>query len=254
MSAFTKTERMYLQDTHLYECSATIVGIDGEKGLVLSRTVFSPQGGGQPSDKGTIEAVESRKVWTVNLVKVVDGETIMHYVEDFGEDPPRAGTEVSVKIDKEFRTICSRLHSAGHALDKAMTNIGFPPERLKATKGHHFLDGPNVEYEIIGEALTPDEIAGIPPKLNSEMKVLVEADIETVVVQEMSKAEALEKTGGREEDMKGYPENLRMVSIAGLYIPCSGTHVKSSGEIGAVEITKAKKKKNTLKVSYVLSG
>ena len=61
-------------------------------------------------------------------------------------------------------------------------------------------------------------------------------------------------TGGREEDMKGYPENLRMVSIAGLYIPCSGTHVKSSGEIGAVEITKAKKKKNTLKVSYVLSG
>ena len=198
MSEFAKTERVYLLDTYLYECSATIVGVE-EKGLVLSRTVFSPQGGGQPSDKGTIEAVESGKVWTVNLVKVVNGETIMHYVDDFGEDPPSAGTEVSVKIDKGYRTTCSRLHSAGHALDKAMTNIGFPPERLRATKGYHFLDGPNVEYEIIGEALTPEEITGMLPKLNSEMKDLVEADIETLVVQEMSKAEALEKIGGGDE-------------------------------------------------------
>ena len=220
----------------------------------LLGAVFSPQGGGQPSDKGTIEATESGKSWSINLVKIVDRGTILHIVENFGDDPPSPGMEVRVKIDKEFRPTCSRLHSAGHALDRAMNNIGYPPQRLKATKGYHFLDSPNVEYEIIGEALSPEEIAGIPPKLNSEMKALVTANIETVVVQEISKAEALEKTGCSEEDMSGYPETLRMVSVAGLFIPCSGTHVKSSGEIGEVQITKAKKKKNTLKVSYVLSG
>jgi Ser-tRNA(Ala) deacylase AlaX len=250
MSAF-ETERVYLEDTNIYECSATILSVD-EKGLILSKTVFSPQGGGQPSDKGTIAA--SGKFWAIDLVKVVDGGNILHFVEDFGENPPCVGMNVIVKIDKELRATHSRLHSAGHALDKAMTNIGYPPERLKATKGYHFLDGPHVEYEITGEALTPEEIAGIPLKLNSEMKALVAANVETVVVQEMSKAEALAKTGGREEDMKGYPETLRMVSVAGMFIPCSGTHVKSSGEIGEVEITRAKRKKNTLKISYVLSG
>ena len=221
---------------------------------MLSSTVFSPQGGGQPSDKGVIEATESGRSWVINLVKIIENGTILHFVENFGQDTPSPGMEVRVRIDKEFRTTCSRLHSAGHALDKAMNNIGYPPERLKATKGYHFLDGPNVEYEIVGEALTPEEIAGIPSKLNSEMKALVAANIETVVVQEMSKTEAMEKTGSSEADMRGYPQALRMVSVAGLFIPCSGTHVKSSGEIGEVEITKAKKKKNTLKISYVLSG
>ena len=80
MSAFYETERIYLQDSHIYECYATIIRVE-EKGLVLSSTVFSPQGGGQPSDKGTIEATESGKSWSINLVKVVDRRTLLHIVE-----------------------------------------------------------------------------------------------------------------------------------------------------------------------------
>ena len=253
MTEFT-TKRFYLEDTHLYECSATIIGVqsgdDGPKGLFLSATVFSPQGGGQPSDRGTIEENSTGRMWIVQLVKVTEGGGVLHHVETLDEYP-EVGSEVTVKIDREFRSICSRLHSAGHALDKATANIGFPPERLKATKGYHFLDSPNVEYEIRGDVLTADEIASLVPKLNEEIKAIVEADIETVVVQEMSKAEAIEKSGGLEV-YDGYPEILRMVNVAGLYIPCSGTHVKSTREIGDIVVTKAKKKKNTLKISYQL--
>ena len=133
-----------------------------------------------------------------------------------------------------------------------MSNIGFPPERLKATKGYHFLDGPSVEYEVVGAPLTPEEISGMPSSLQTEMSTLIEANIETVVVQEMGKREVMEKTGQSENDLEGYPETMRMVSVAGAWIPCSGTHVKSTSVIASCNITKVKKKKNTLKVSYTL--
>ena len=106
-----------------------------------------------------------------------------------------------------------------------------------------------MEYEIIGAPLTADEMTELPASLTSEMLNIVEADIETEVLQDISKTEATDM-GIR--DLDAYPERLRVVKVANCFLPCSGTHVKRSSVIGPVQVTKAKKKKNTLKISYTL--
>jgi Ser-tRNA(Ala) deacylase AlaX len=247
------TSKLYLEDTDRVEAEATVEEINkGEleseqSSIVLDATVFSPQGGGQPSDEGVIEGEFG--CFKVEKVRF-DGEKIVHY--GTGDLPLEKGVVVKLMVDKEKRSLFSRLHSAGHALDRAMANLGYPSDRLKATKGYHFPDGPSVEYEIVGAPPTPEEMASLPSSLTTEMLSLVEANIDTEVIQDISKAEAIETTDLTESDLKGYPERLRLVKIAGTFLPCSGTHVKSSGMIGPVTVTRAKKKKNTLKISYTL--
>ena len=48
-----------------------------------------------------------------------------------------------LEIDGEWRLTCSRIHSAGHALDVGMVALG---HTIRPTKGYHFYEGPYVEY------------------------------------------------------------------------------------------------------------
>lgn len=245
------TKKLYLLDTDRVEGEANVEEAtkgegDEPSSVILNATVFSPQGGGQPSDEGVMEGDFGKFI--VQKVRF-DGDRIVHYGTG---DLPEKGAEIKLMVDAEKRMLFSRLHSAGHALDRAMANLGYPNDRLKATKGYHFPDGPSVEYEIIGAPLTPEEMGSLPSSLTSEMQSLVEADIETEVIQDITKAEAIERTELTESELEGYPERLRLVKIANCFLPCSGTHVKRSGVIGPVTVTRAKKKKNTLKISYTL--
>ena len=61
------TDRLYYDDSHLTEFKATILEeytLEGEQILVLDRTAFYPEGGGQPSDQGVINGVRVRSVET----------------------------------------------------------------------------------------------------------------------------------------------------------------------------------------------
>eukprot|EP00605_Chrysophyceae_sp_TOSAG23-4_P002794 GSChrysophyteH1.ASY1.ANO1.3078.1 assembled CDS len=244
MSEFGENARLYLEDTYLFESSAEVLlhesHEDGSGFVILDRTCFSPQGGGQPTDEGEISIDGVSSTFTVKMVKV-NGEQIVH--NGFADaafwnilkERGNGSTTVHLKVNERLRRIYARLHSAGHALDKAMGAIGYG-DRLVGVKGYHFLDGPNVEYILKGEALSKDELAELPGLLTAEMRRLVEEDIPTVVRNIPKK------------------DTIRMVSLCGMYIPCGGTHIKSSGEIGTeVEVTKVKKKKNMYRVSYGIS-
>jgi Ser-tRNA(Ala) deacylase AlaX len=60
LTAVPPTEKLYLQDTYLFTCQSTVFAIEeareGFVAVVLAKTVFHPQGGGQPSDVGTLTA------------------------------------------------------------------------------------------------------------------------------------------------------------------------------------------------------
>ena len=56
------TQLLFRDDAYLRECSATVVSVEEDGGLVLDRTVFYPQGGGQPGDSGQLRRADGLEI------------------------------------------------------------------------------------------------------------------------------------------------------------------------------------------------
>lgn len=113
---YLKTDAMK-SDATVLDC---VTLEDGSIGVILDRTLFHVQGGGQASDVGRIAEA--------HVLKVVRSETgIIHLVDrviDLGC--------VTISVDSGIRQLHSRLHSAGHLIGAAIETMGW-----HATKGSH---------------------------------------------------------------------------------------------------------------------
>ncbi|RZC04520.1 Alanyl-tRNA editing protein AlaX-L [Glycine soja] len=148
------TKLEHFDDMWRLESTATLLshlkGDDGRHVLTLDRTIFYPQGGGQPADTGfvLIHGFDNNK-FLVSDVRSKDG-IVFHYgfFENLGgefEPTLEKGKEVSLFVDQPRRKLNSRLHSAGHLLDICLPRIGLG--NLEPSKAYHFPDGPWVEYK-----------------------------------------------------------------------------------------------------------
>ena len=267
LSCSTK-QSMYLSNPRLYEARTTVARITPINAVeakesrvpsdliefvthkvILGDSLFHPQGGGQPSDKGTIVS-EDGDVFQV-LFASLSGKSDARIQEHYGhmqhplkdntsaEDPklraneiPLAGNEplsntllringessfvegqtIRMCIDSNHREMSARLHSAGHTIDAALKRCeGDIFNRLKATKGYHFTDGPYVEYD--GE-LTETEMKELPDLINKHMKDIIVENIPTNVWM-MEKSEASSVLNLSETELEFYPENVRIVEVSG---------------------------------------
>ncbi len=232
------TKLNYLNDTYLFESNAIFVEIkENEKGnaVILDETIFYPQGGGQPADKG--EIVSENAVFLVIDVRLDEKGTVWHFGE-FKNGEFQKGEKVILKIDKDRRILNAKLHSAGHLLDCAVTKMGI--ENLKPTKGFHFPDGPYVEYD--GTVENPAELI---PELEKTINDLIEQDLKIEKV-DLSPEEA------KQQEIRvpqGKPAHI--VRFAGFpTCGCGGTHINSASEIGKVIVRKIKSKKGKTKIAY----
>ncbi len=222
------------------EDSAIVVETkDTEKGkaIILDQTIFYPQGGGQPFDTGKITA--PGKEFAVKDVRNHDG-CVHHYGEGAQFNN---GEKVQLAIDKERRTLNSRLHSAGHLIDVALAKHGY---RLEPGKGYHFPDAPFVEY------------IGVLPQDETFLKT-VQQEIDSLIAhgsdvqQQNVSHERVKKLCGFSADYLDKNEPARLICVGSdIWVPCGGTHVKNVKELGNVLVTKIKVKGNTSKVSYSL--
>jgi Ser-tRNA(Ala) deacylase AlaX len=152
-----KTVREYFDDTYRFTGSGTVLEITPTDKpevfeVILDKTIFHPQGGGQPNDKGTM-ASETGVKFVISEAKHKD-DAILHIgkFEEAEGAKFEVGNTVNLEIDGEFRSINARIHSAGHLLDMAMMRAG--RKDLKPGKGYHFQEGPYVEY--VGVVAEPD--------------------------------------------------------------------------------------------------
>ena len=234
------TKLNYLKDTFLFESTSVIKEvIEDDKGLavVLSETIFYPQGGGQPFDTGFIKTSNGEfKVQDVRLTPI--GE-VFHYGL-FLNGNFHQGDNADLSIDKERRILHAKLHSAGHLLDCAVDQLGL--DQLVPTKGFHFAEGPYVEYEGIVE-----NGADLIPELEKKINELVDLDL--LIEEKLLNSEEAEKQGIRAPEGK----SARVVSFKGFpYCGCGGTHVRSAKEIGSVVVRKIKSKKGKTRIAYAL--
>jgi len=238
--AAQKTRQLYLDNTYLFEHAATLMDVweDGEKVCVeLDQTVFHPQGGGQPSDVGTISAdgLPPLEVTFVAMDKSREGVVRHDCKGDLAAWRAAAAERRAVvcKVDDTKRRLFARLHSAGHLLDVAVHDIGF---RWRPGKGYHFADGPYVEYIVTEEGR----------KMDKDLKA------KEAVIQEL--CEKMKELIGKASKVQVTKvDGVRTVAFEDVSCGCGGTHVQHTGELLEVTVKKLTAKKDTMRVSYTVA-
>ena len=244
------TEALYQGDTYLFTNEASVLAIEplvNDTGWVvfLDRTCFHPQGGGQPSDTGTITSIEGGEPFAVAMCKKDPGGAVRH--EGSAAAPSfTVGAKVRCVIDGDPRVRNARVHSAGHLIDVAMGMSGMT---LKPTKGYHFPNGAYVEYEGKLEA---KEREALIPKLQEAMDKLIAEGIKTEVKDvEGQKLDTACPLNALPSDKCMWGTGwVRVVNLGGQGCPCGGTHVNSTKELGKVVVGKVSSKGKVTRVSY----
>lgn len=202
----------------------------GDGLVVLDRTVFYARGGGQPGDTGTIQ-------WDGGEVRVADTlrrEGRLVHVVDSEELPP-PGTPVEGIIDWERRYNIMRTHTALHAL----SGVVWRDFGAKVTGGNMEEGAARMDFEL--DAISAEFGKEVERRLNDE---LVKGYPTEVVY--LARDAALQDPDLIRTKVNLIPEwveEIRVVDIVGLDRQADGgTHVKSTLEVGQVEVVKTESK------------
>ncbi len=223
------TVRLYFDDPYLVEFEASVVRREtrgGRPALVLDRTAFYPESGGQPADRGEINGV---KVLDVQE----DGDDIWHSVET---DIP--GDAVRGQVDWPLRFDRMQLHTGQHVLSQAFIEV------LKGeTRSFHL--GDEVSTLEIGLDRV-DESALERVERAANAVVFEDREVKTYFVSGDKIGEVPLRRPPKKEG------TLRIVEVAGFdYSACGGTHVRHAGEIGLIKITRWEKIRGNLRFDFL---
>ena len=112
------TEELFRQDSYLKTCEASVVAID-ERGVRLDRTVFYPNGGGQPGDTGTLTTEDGTVLRVADTVKA-DGAIAHVLAPDQAAPAPGSKVTATVDWDRRYRHIEEGAENAVAHLATAM--------------------------------------------------------------------------------------------------------------------------------------
>jgi misacylated tRNA(Ala) deacylase len=222
------TEGLFRADAYLREAAATVVS-SAPGGIVLDRTIFYPQGGGQPGDLGALILAGSEEIDIVNTVYAADRQTILHAPAEGVALPPQ-GSRVVARIDWKKRYQRMRAHTALHLLSVVLPypvtggSVGEAEGRLDFDSGEAAVEKSDVERRL-------NELIALDAKVSDRWISDEELEANPALVKTMM---VKPPTGmGR----------VRLIEIEGLDLqPCGGTHVAQTGEIGRTAVTQIEKK------------
>jgi alanyl-tRNA synthetase len=198
-----------------------------EAQIVLSRTPFYAERGGQVGDTGVISVGDA--VFDVRDTIYLSGELIAHIGELAGGDIA-VGMNVSAVVDAERRDAIRRHHTATHMLHEALCRVlGSHVRQAGSMVGPNFL---RFDFNHFAP-LQAEQILEAETMIYSQ--VLANLPVNTRV---MSYAES-RKSGVKALFEEKYGEVVRVLEIPGFSTElCGGTHVRATGDIGVVKIIK----------------
>jgi len=202
------------------------IGIDTDAVIVLDKSAFYAESGGQVGDTGTLTVNGS--VFTVtNTTKTAEG-VILHHGTLTEGDAINLGDIVKGEVDKNRREAIMRNHTAAHLLQAALREaLGTHVEQAG-----QLVNDNAVRFDFSHfSALTADEIVKIENRVN---EIILSAL--PVVTEEMSIDDA-KKKGAMALFGEKYGDTVRVVSAGDFSTElCGGTHVKNTGNIGLFRI------------------
>ena len=221
------TEEVFREATYSKTADAKVFRVMDE-GVILDRTIFYPEGGGQPGDIGSIRLEGGLDLIVANTVKTPNG--ILHIV-DAKKSEMVIGQSVTMDIDWERRLRHMRMHTALHLLcsqvEGAVTGgaIGAQKSRL--------------DFNMPGERPEKEELE---EKMNNLIAGDHKISISWISDEELKANPDLVRTMSVRPPMG--TGSIRMIRIGDNidFQPCGGTHVKSTLEIGYIKVGKIENK------------
>jgi len=223
------TDCLFRDDSYLKQCEARVVAIN-DRGIVLDRTIFYATSGGQPNDTGTLTTASGVAMPIGNVIFLDQGKTEIAHLAAPGAAPLKIGDTVTAAIDWDKRYARMRMHTALHLLSAALP--------YAVTGGAVGDVDSRLDFDIPDAGLDKDEIT-------AKLAAMIATD--AAVTDRWISDEELAANPGLIKTMTVKPPmgtgRVRLIEIAGLDLqPCGGTHVRRTGEIGAVRVTQIEKK------------
>jgi len=239
----TMAEALYLEDSYLKEFEAKVISVTDGKFIVLDKTAFYPNSGGQPHDIGIIVRKSDNKEFKVTYTGKFKGE-ISHEIENPEGDQLKEGDEITGKINWETRYEHMKMHTAAHVVSEAsnrITGAMITGNQLGAEQSR--IDG-NFDY-------SPEKVKAIFEEANKVVKQDLPVTCEFISRKDAEEMPLLTKLA------KGLPpevDNIRIISIGDYEKGADGgTHVKSTKEIGKIVFVKyASKGKDNKRIYFKL--
>lgn len=222
------TEKIWMKDSYLREWDATVEkGTEG-KFVVLDKTAFYPEKGGQPADFGDIvcSGVDFRVVYGKDF-----GKDVSHEIE-----PPglKQGDEVHCMLDWERRYRLMRMHTAAHLLH----HIIFKETSALITGNQLNVDYSRMDFSV--ENFDRGLLTGFEEKTNELIKQGLEITVKFLPREEAFKIPDIVRL---KDKMPKAIDVLRIVDIGGVDVTADGgTHVRNTEEVKGIKITKLQNK------------
>ena len=221
------TEPIFRADPYARSCEAQ-VSAAGAEGVRLDRTVFYPEGGGQPGDTGVLRADDGAEIVVQGTRKGEAADDILHLLAP-DQPAPAPGSRVTAVLDWERRHRHMRMHTCLHLLS-AVVDAPVTGGQLTAEKGR-------LDFDLDRKL----EKAAVEEQLNA----LIARDLP--VASRWISDEALAVQPELVRTMRVKPPTghgrVRLIDVEGIDLqPCGGTHVARTGEIGPVIVRKIESK------------
>ena len=229
VSGIKGTETIFYERPYQVDFGARIVkAIKTSKGmwLVLDKTCFYPEGGGQPGDRGFLKS-NGKRIEVTDTQKI--GEIILHKVSS----PIKTGAAVEGQIDWDRRYQLMKMHTSAHILGGAARNVlGKHIWQAGAKKG---LESSRIDFTHY-QPFSQEDIERIEKKANEIVKKGLKVN-----TQFLPRSEAESKYGFVLYQGGASPGKMvRVVNVSEGFDAeaCAGTHVQNTGEIEVIKITR----------------
>ncbi len=216
------TKKLFWEDPYTVECSATVIDIKGRI-IKLDQTVFYAFSGGQLSDEGTIGGIK-----VLEAKKQGEKENIIDIEYTLEKNPVfQVGDRVEVKIDPSRRANLQRLHSAAHIV-------------------YYFVIEKLGKVQINGSEIQPEKARmdfGYNESLTEKVPE-IEIAVNAFILQNHP---IVMQPDPQKPDLRWWTcEQWRM--------PCGGTHVRNTSEIGPLKLMRRNKGKGRERIEMYLTS